>query len=137
MDASRYVARCRRVDGWWAVDVYDDQGLPVRGAHTQARRLDEVQRMVKEVVSMLQDVPEDEVAVRVEPEMPDDVRTEVERAQRLREVAETAQREAAEATSRAASELVNRGRFTVRDAGGILGLSHQRINQLVKGRRSG
>ena len=36
------VAECERYDGWWIVDV-----PAVRGLHTQARRLDQVEAMVK------------------------------------------------------------------------------------------
>jgi hypothetical protein len=136
MEEHQYVARCRRVDGWWAVDVYDPSGVRVRGAHTQARRLDQVEGMVKEVISLLLDLPEEVVRVRLDPELPPDLLQEVERAKALRDQAEEAQREAADAVARAATDLVKREHLTVRDAGRILDLSHQRVDQLVRKRAS-
>ena len=136
MEVQRYVARCRRVDGWWAVDVYDEEGSRVQGAHTQARRLDQVEGLVREVVSLLLDLPEDVIGVRLDPELPADLKREVERVRALRDEAERTQREAAEAVARVANELVRQERLTVRDAGRILDLSHQRIDQLVRKRAS-
>ena len=132
MEVQRYVARCRRVDGWWAVEVYDEQGSRVKGAHTQARRLDQVEGLVREVVSLLLDLPEAMIEVRLDPELRADLKQEVERARALRDEADRAQREAADAVAKAANDLVREERLTVRDAGRILDLSHQRIDQLVR-----
>jgi hypothetical protein len=136
MEQKQYVARCRRVDGWWAVEVYDQGGIRIKGAHTQARRLDQVEGMVREVVSLLLDLPEDVITVQLDPELPSDVRQGVDRAKALRDQAEEVQREAAEAVARAATDLVRRENLTVRDAGRILDLSHQRVDQLVRKRAS-
>jgi hypothetical protein len=136
VEQQEYVARCRRVDGWWAVDVYDRAGVRIKGAHTQARRLDQVEGAVREVVSLLLDLPEDSIQVQLDPDLPPDLRQEVERAKALRGQAEDVQHEAAEAIARAAMDLVRRERLTVRDAGRILDLSHQRVDQLVRKRAS-
>ena len=132
----RYVARCRRVDGWWAVEVYDEAGTRIKGAHTQARRLDQVEGMVREVVSLLLDLPEDVIRIRLDPDLPSDLKRVVERARSLRDQAERTQREAAQAVAEAASSLIRREHLTVRDAGRILDLSHQRIDQLIRKRAS-
>jgi len=41
-----YTAVCRRVGDWWAIDVPQ-----IRGVHTQARRLDQVEAMARDAIS--------------------------------------------------------------------------------------
>lgn len=127
-----YIARCVRSGSWWGVEIADAHGVHVKGGYTQARRLDQVDGMVREVISLLLDVPEDSFDVRLEPQLPADVLQEVEEARALRGKAEDVQRLATNAASRAAADLVKRERLTIRDAALILGLSHQRIDQLLE-----
>src|SRR3982074_2493276 len=47
MSRKTYTARCRRSQGWWAIGVPE-----VPGALSQARRLGEVERMVRDVVAL-------------------------------------------------------------------------------------
>src|SRR5258707_6553445 len=126
-----YIARCVRSGSWWGVDIADAEGVHVKGGYTQARRLDQVEGMVREVISLLHDVPEDSFDVQLEPELPADVRQVAEEARALRQQAEKAQREALRAASKTSADLVEREHFTIRDAGLILGLSHQRVAQLL------
>jgi predicted RNase H-like HicB family nuclease len=121
-----YVAHCVRSGDWWAVSVPG-----VRGAHSQAKRLDQVEPLVREAISLVLDVPEDSFDIRIEPVLVPDLAREVLRARQLRADADNLQREAGLATARAAVDLVKRGELTIRDAGQILGLSHQRVNQLI------
>jgi hypothetical protein len=132
-DTSRpvYVAHCLRSDGWWAVEISDGAGVHLRGGNTQARRLDDVERMVREVISLLLDVPEDSFDVRLEAELPAEVRAEVESSRALRAEAERAHEAARTAYANAAADLVRRQGLTLRDAGRILGLSYQRVHQLL------
>jgi hypothetical protein len=94
--------------------------------------------MVREVISLLLDVPEDAFDVQLEPELPGAIKKRVEEAralrqeaQALRSQAEQAYQEAIGKATTAARDLVDEERLTVRDAGQILGLSHQRIDQLL------
>ena len=130
--AQTYVARCVRSGNWWGVEIADANGDHVKGGYTQARRLDQVEAMVREVISLLLDVPEDSFEVKLEPDLPADVMREVEEARTRRQQAQQAQREAMSAASRAAADLVKRERLTIRDAGHILGLSYQRVDQLLE-----
>ena len=57
-------AHCQRHEGWWIVTVPS-----VRGLHTQVRRLDQVEAMVKDAASLLFDRPESDFSVTVVPEL--------------------------------------------------------------------
>ena len=56
----------------------------------------------------------------------------VGRARKVRGEAEVLQAEAASVSAAVAADLVQGAHLTVRDAGRVLGLSHQRIAQLLK-----
>jgi DNA-directed RNA polymerase specialized sigma24 family protein len=127
-----FVARCTRSGEWWAVSVDDAEGVHLRGANTQAKRLDQVEAVVREVVSILLDVDEDSFDVLLEVDLPGRLKEEISLARTLREQAETVQREATAATARAAVDLVKSERLTIREAARLLGLSHQRVDQLLE-----
>ena len=122
----RYTVRARRIGGWWALDV---DGSP--GVHTQVRRIDQAEEMAREAIAGVLDISPGSFEVVVAPEMPDPVRTIVEQATMARSQAAQAQDTAAQLTRDAARRLVQEG-LTVRDAGALLGVSHQRIAQLVR-----
>ncbi len=125
MDHTLYEVRATRSGDWWAIDV---PGL--LGAHTQARRLDQVEHMAREVISLLVDVPEDSFDVRVQAELDD------EWARLLRETREA--RTAADEASERAQRLVRKAVVTLqgaglstREVGQLLGVTHQRVQQLA------
>ncbi|HEV7677476.1 MAG TPA: hypothetical protein VGQ42_02785 [Candidatus Dormibacteraeota bacterium] len=121
-----YTAVCVRSGDWWAVTVPE-----VPGVFTQARRLDQVERMAGDAVALLKKVPADSFEVVVTPQLAPDVAADVDAAKELRDTAERYQREATAAARAVATKLVGEYRLTLRDAARILGLSHQRIGQLV------
>jgi len=121
----RYTVRARRVGNWWALDVDG-----VRGAHTQVRRIAQAEEMAREAIAGVLDVAVNAFEVVVAPEVPAVARTAVAQATRARLQATQAQEAAAMLTRDAARRLVETG-LTVRDAGVLLGVSHQRIAQLV------
>jgi predicted RNase H-like HicB family nuclease len=122
-----YTARCRRAGDWWAISVPE---LP--GVHTQARRLQGVEAMAKDAIALFLDVDPDSFGVRLEPVLPRDLQKRVGRARKVRSEAELLQREAAKVSAEVASDLVRGAHLTVRDAGRVLGISHQRVAQLLK-----
>ena len=126
----RYAVRARRIGSWWAVDV---QG--VRGVHTQVRRIDQAEAMARDAIAGVLDIAPDSFEIVVAPEVPASVRSMVDQATRARSQAAEAQDAAAKLTRDAARRLVDEG-LTVRDAGVLLGISHQRIAQLVRHGRS-
>ncbi len=125
MRQKAYRALCRRVGDWWAIDVPEVPRL-----HTQARRLDQVEEMARDAIALLLDIPDDSFDVVVQPVLPKRLKIEVERVRRLREEAEARQREATFASTKAVADLASIGHLTVRDIGRILGISHQRVDQL-------
>lgn len=125
MEVKTYKAVCERSDGWWAISVPG-----VRGAHTQARRLDQAETMAREVIAGLLDVPEDSFAVEVIPQMTGELSAAVEEMVMSRAAAEQAQKDAHAAAARAARIATER--MPLRDAGKILGISYQRVHQLLE-----
>jgi predicted RNase H-like HicB family nuclease len=121
-----YSAKAIRNGDWWAITIPE-----LKGVHSQARRLDQAEAMAREAVSLFLDVPSDSFEVTVVPVLPAAVQADVDKARAVRGEAEERQREAATATARAARELVKGTKLTVREAGQILGVSHQRIAQLL------
>jgi hypothetical protein len=109
--------------------------LSVPGAVTQARRLDQVEAMAREVVSLLLEVTPDSFDLDVRAAIPDEVRVELARARDLQRQAERTQAEAATLVRDAARKLREQG-LTVADVGAVLGVSFQRASQLLHQRAS-
>lgn len=124
--SKRYVVRVERSGRWWAISVRG-----VRGAFGQTRRLDQWERMAREAVAGLLDVDPESFDLVLDLHLPTGIRSVIRAAERARSNAEDADERAAAETSRAATTLVGREGMSVRDAGELLGLSHQRIAQLV------
>ena len=128
-DQRRYRVRVSREGSAWLADVPE-----LDGAHTFARSLTGLDRAVREVIVLADDLPDEA--------MPDlvlewDYRTgdpEVDAAAaEVRALRSQADRLAAAATTRtaqAATELVQHG-FSVRDVAVVLGISPQRVSQLT------
>ena len=124
----RFTVHARRIGGWWALDV---EGLS--GGHTQVRRIDQAEAMARDAISGVLDIAPGSFEVVVAPEVPAAVRTLVDQATTARSQAADAQEAAAQLTRDAARRLVQEG-LSVRDAGALLGVSHQRVAQLVRPR---
>ena len=122
-----YTARARRSGGWWAIDVPE---LP--GVYSQARRLDRVESMARDAISLFLDVDPATLEIRVETNLPSDLRRDVDAVGRLRAEADRLQVESSGAMRHLTNELLGRG-LSVRDAAAILGISHQRVSQLARG----
>ena len=121
-----YKVICERSGGWWAIRV---QELP--GVFTQVRRLDQVEAMARDAIAMFERRKADSFDIEIVAVPPSGTTRVVTRARRARADAEEAQSVASEATIAAAVTLV-RGGLSVRDVGVLLGLSHQRIAQMIR-----
>lgn len=127
MSLTTYTGQCQRSQGWWAIRVPE-----VPGAFSQARRLGHVERMVRDVVALALEVPPDSFDVRVEVILPEPSQHALDRALELRREAQQAAAAAARATLEAVRSMVDRDDLTIREAGQLLGLSHQRVAQLMR-----
>jgi predicted RNase H-like HicB family nuclease len=121
-----YTARARRSGSWWAIDVPE---LP--GVYSQARRLDRVESMARDAIALFLDVDPATLEIRVETILPSEIRRDVDAVGRLRAEADRLQAESSGAMRHLTHELLGRG-LSVRDAAAILGISHQRVSQLVR-----
>ena len=114
---------------WWAIEI--TEGLPDHMfAHTQTRRLTTVDQTAREVIADLTEVDASEVEVEIEIQMPAAL---VDAHAALTEAEETAQKAAVAARDsriRAARIARDEG-LTTRESALLLGVSHQRISQLV------
>lgn len=124
-----YDVTATREAGWWAV-VAD---LEEREVASQARRLDQVEPMIREAIALVLDVEEDAFDVEITPVLPEvseQTREAIEIRQRLSEL----QDRLGEIEPGAVSEL--RERLTVRDVAELFGVTPSRVSQIER-RRAG
>lgn len=114
-----------RSGNWWVISVPD-----IPGAHSQARRLGQVEDVARELIALMTDDPPESFALHVDLKLPEAVRRDLDRSAALREMAAQIQSEAAQLARRAAARLRNQG-LPLRDVGQALGVSFQRAKQLI------
>lgn len=115
-----YTATVERDGRSWMVTV-DGVGV------TQARHLRELEEMTLDLIDIL-DHPPGEVTYQFI--LPSEVTGHLERAAQLREESASAQAAAAAETREAVRVLSEQG-LPMRDIGRVLGISHQRVGQLL------
>jgi hypothetical protein len=121
-----YDAMVTREGRWWMIEIPELDGL------TQARRLDEVERMAREYIAVTTDVPLSQVAVEIfgiEVAGQDLVEAKT-LVDGLRRRAQELEALVADLTREVASVLTDAD-VPVRDVSSVLGVSHQRVSQLV------
>ncbi len=125
----KYEVVTKRDGAWWAIEVV--HGLPKdRVVHTQARRLNDVETMARDAIGLLLDVPVDSFEVAITYVLPQSMQDQVNLFARAEALDIAARAESGAARSRAAAGLVADG-LTLREAADILGVSFQRVKQLV------
>lgn len=122
----RVTATATRTGQWWAIEVSDVAG----GLHTQARRLDQVVSAVIDAVALVADVSPDAIEVDVIPKLPQAEADLIESARTASQEAARAAERASRLSRQAVEQLRSEG-LTVRDVGGLLGVSPQRVSQLL------
>lgn len=118
-----YRVNATRVGQWWSLDAPE-----VRFGSSQCKRLDQAEDVIREAIAIALDVDGDSFGISLSVEPPPGVTAAVERAQASRRrIAELQD----EYFSAVADIVLDEG-LTYRDAGVILGISHQRVGQIVK-----
>jgi predicted RNase H-like HicB family nuclease len=123
-----YRVTAARSGRWWAIEVPE-----LRGVHSQARRLDQVEFIARAAIALMLDLPEDAFDLTIEPDLTSlgALQAAIEEALQAREAAELAQDRASTAMRHAVGEIRSSG-YTSRDAGMLLGVSNQRISQIER-----
>ncbi len=121
-----YTARLEREpDGRWSVELEEEPRV-----HSWGKTVEQALSRVREAAALWFQTEEDHILLVPHPVLPKTAEQTVERARRAREQAKNADRLALEQTRRAAAALTKRG-ISMRDAAAILGISHQRVYQLL------
>jgi GTP1/Obg family GTP-binding protein len=119
-----YHAEVDRDGSVWRVRVPEVQRT------TQARNLREVEPMARDLIAIMDDIPQDSFNLDVHITLPEEIQAELERSAALREEAARSQAQAAQLSRQAARRLRDQG-LPLRDVGQALGVSFQRAKQLI------
>lgn len=129
MSERAYRVVVTREDGHWLADV---PALP--GAHTFARNLPALDQSVREVIVLADDLPEaamPELVLEYDYHTGDaDLDSTALEVRRMRREADELAAAAVTRTAEAAARLIDHG-LSVRDVAAMLGISPQRVSQLV------
>jgi hypothetical protein len=119
-----YRATAERDGPFWLIRV------PAIGRSTQARRLDQADDMARDLIAVMTDEDPSsfdvEVHAELDPHLGRLVQIAVERTASARH-----EQVMASLASRAAARALTQSGLTVRDAGRLLGVSYQRVQQLL------
>lgn len=125
-DSTTIEVEVTRSGRWWAIRV---PSMP--SVFSQCRRLEQVDAFAKEAIALALERHEDDVGpLRVHVTAPDDVEPLITESNRTAAEAQAAAERAARARRTAATALAARD-FPTRDIGALLGISHQRVSQLL------
>ena len=116
----------REPDGRWTVEI-----PKVKGCHSYGRTIGQARDRIREALGLFVDHA-DTAEIEEDVRMPAAVKGAVRNAQRMRQRLEVARTQVSAAEERAVRYLRKTMKLGHRDAGSILGLSHQRVHQLEK-----
>lgn len=127
MNESYKVTVSRDEAGYWIAEAVD-----VPGAHTFAKRLDQIPaRIAEAIAAILERDSTERIGIVIDVHLDRELDRAVHEAAEARTAADHAAKTARESSRRVARELISRG-VSLRDAGVMLGVTHQRIDQLLK-----
>lgn len=124
--STRYTARATYSDGWWSAEI----DVPGTLVFTEAKRLDRLEEMARDAVATALNIAKDHVDITVDIHVDEATDAAVRRARELSTKAAHIVREAGMLNRHVAHQLKSQG-FSARDSGRIMGLSPQRISQLL------
>jgi len=120
---------------WWlarVVGASDGADPSPLNALTQARTLTKIESMARDLVATILDAEEDSFDIALDYNLPDDVGELLCQARGARAWLDAAQELWQERSAIAAKALVGKG-YSLRETATLLGLSHQRVDQLIGG----
>ncbi len=121
-----YTARLEREkDGRWSVELEEEPRV-----HTWGKTIDQALTRMREAAALWFETDESSIVLTPKPVLTKTVMRTIDAAREAREQARNADRVALEKMQRAAAELARKG-ISMRDAAAILGISHQRVHQLL------
>ena len=127
MPGIRYTAVFERDDkGMWLVDLAEEPRV-----HSYGRTLAAARDGIHQVAATWFHLEPAVLELVEDIRLPEGIKARVENARRLREHAQAAQLSAQSETRDVAQLLVKSARLSLRDAADVLGLSPQRIQQLL------
>lgn len=115
---------CERGDGWWVAQCVEDPGLM-----TQARRLDQIPDMIRDAAELFDEFNGKDLDIVLE--VIGDIGAESRQVRAARAEAEEAQQRALELSREFVRQLSSQG-LSYRDAGQLLGVSHQYAQKLAR-----
>lgn len=124
---ARYKVTYERDEGgWWIAELH---GVP--GVNSDGRTVASARRRVREALALaVGDVAAAQAELVDDVKLPPAVKKAVKEAATIRARADELHAEAREATVSLAKELTRRYGLSVRDAARLLGVSHQRVQQV-------
>ncbi|MEQ3554623.1 hypothetical protein WIS52_29505 [Pseudonocardia nematodicida] len=125
----KYHAHATRDGRYWMVHA------PEVDRYTQARTVDEIEPMARDLISIMTGSDAGSIELEVSVELPSSVQAKLDGVERSREVERAARSDAAAQLRSAALELKETG-MSVRELGRVLGVSYQRAAQLTSNRAS-
>lgn len=120
-----YRVLAERDGTWWSITVAE---LP--GVFSQARRLDKVEYMARDAISLLLQVPSDSFDVEVVQNLDPPTKESIAEVIAAREAVATLKRSTMTKTRDVVQDL-HRSGYPQRDIGRLMGISHQRVAQLL------
>jgi predicted RNase H-like HicB family nuclease len=121
-----YTARLEREkDGRWTVELAEEPRV-----HTWGKTVEQALARMREAAALWFEADEHEIELIPHAVLPKAAGRTIEQARQAREEARRADRLAVAQTKKAAAALAGRG-ISMRDAAAILGISHQRVHQLL------
>ncbi len=124
--STSYEVIVTREDGAWLADV-----PAVAGAHTFARTLTGLRRSVREVIIVMDDLPDDaEVAMVFRFDVDDETVTDAARLGQERRAIAAREADVMAGTARSVGDLIEHG-YSVRDAAELLNITAGRVSQLA------